>query len=113
MRGADLKSMFEQYGSVSEAVVISDRNTGRSKGFGFVTFENDAEADAATQALNGSDLQGRAMTVNEARPMEERAPRERSSDRGPTRRSSVWIQPTRRSILNRLAKFIFFILCLQ
>jgi RNA recognition motif-containing protein len=88
MRGADLKSMFEQYGSVSEAVVISDRNTGRSKGFGFVTFENDAEADAATQALNGSDLQGRAMTVNEARPMEERAPRERSSDRGPPRRSS-------------------------
>ena len=75
---ASLKDAFAQFGMVSEANVIMDRMTGRSKGFGFVKFENDAEADAAIAGMNGKDVEGRQLTVNEARPMEprtDRAPR--------------------------------------
>ena len=75
---ASLKDTFAQAGTVSEAIVLMDRMTGRSKGFGFVTFENDAEADAAIDMWNGKDMDGRKLTVNVARPMEprtDRAPR--------------------------------------
>ncbi len=75
----DLRSEFSQFGTVDSADVIIDRNTGRSKGFGFVEMTDDNEAKAAIDALNGKDLQGRAMNVNEARPRPERP--ERSSDR--------------------------------
>ena len=72
----DLKEMFSQNGEVTEAVVIMDRERGVSKGFGFVTMTNDAEADAAIEAWNGKDIEGRALTVNEARPQEDRPRRD-------------------------------------
>jgi RNA recognition motif-containing protein len=64
----DLQQTFEEYGVVTSAEVLSDRETGRSRGFGFVEMANDAEADAAIEALDGNDLDGRRLTVNEARP---------------------------------------------
>jgi RNA recognition motif-containing protein len=63
-----LAEMFAAYGSVQSAQVIVDRDTGRSKGFGFVEMSSDAEAQAAIDAMNGKDIDGRALTVNEARP---------------------------------------------
>src|SRR5512137_1949518 len=69
---ATLEEMFKPYGSVQSAQVINDRETGRSKGFGFVEMGTDQEAQAAIEALNGKDHDGRALTVNEARPREER-----------------------------------------
>lgn len=72
---SELEQLFAQYGQVGSAEVINDRDTGRSKGFGFVEMPNDAEADAAIEALNGSENGGRALTVNEARPREERGGR--------------------------------------
>jgi cold-inducible RNA-binding protein len=68
---AQLSDMFAAHGTPSSAKVIMDRDTGRSKGFGFVEFENDSEAKAATEALNGTDLGGRSLTVSEARPRPE------------------------------------------
>ena len=73
---ADLRDMFSQNGEVTEAVVIMDRERGVSKGFGFVTMTNDAEADSAIEAWNGKDIEGRALTVNEARPQEARPRRD-------------------------------------
>jgi RNA recognition motif-containing protein len=67
-----LAQLFEPHGTVQSAQVIMDRDTGRSKGFGFVEMGSDAEAQAAIQALNGKEVDGRALTVNEARPREER-----------------------------------------
>lgn len=67
---AELEKAFAAYGAVSRAKVVIDRKTGRSRGFGFVEMENDSEADAAIQALNGSDLGGRNLIVNTARPKE-------------------------------------------
>jgi RNA recognition motif-containing protein len=67
-----LLGLFAQCGTVESAKVITDRETGRSKGFGFVEMSTDAEATAAIQKFNGMDQEGRAMTVNEARPMERR-----------------------------------------
>ena len=61
-----LRQAFERFGEVAEAKVITDRDTGRSRGFGFVTFANPAEADAAKASLNGSNLDGRAIKVDEA-----------------------------------------------
>ena len=61
-----LREVFEQFGSVTEAVVIHDRATGRSRGFGFVTYENDADADSAIEQMNGADFDGRSLNVNEA-----------------------------------------------
>jgi len=69
---ADLQTMFEKHGTVSSAEVINDRETGRSKGFGFVQMGTDDEAQAAISALNGQESDGRALTVNEAKPREER-----------------------------------------
>ncbi len=66
-----LAQMFEAHGSVQSAQVIMDRDTGRSKGFGFVEMSNDAEAQAAIAALNGKEVEGRSLTVNEARPRPE------------------------------------------
>ena len=74
--------MFEQYGTVESAQVISDRDTGRSKGFGFVEMRNDQEAQEAIQALNGQDFNGRPLTVNEARPREDRGGGRRESSGG-------------------------------
>jgi len=68
----DLKQLFSAHGAVVSADVIMDREAGRSKGFGFVEMATDAEAQAAIAALNGQDSNGRALTVNEARPREER-----------------------------------------
>lgn len=69
---SDLERVFQEYGSVESAQVITDRDTGRSKGFGFVEMRNDQEAQGAIQGLNGQDFNGRPLTVNEARPREER-----------------------------------------
>jgi RNA recognition motif-containing protein len=69
---SDLQKMFEAHGSVQSAQVVMDRDTGRSKGFGFVEMGSDQEAQAAIAALNGQDSGGRPLTVNEARPKTER-----------------------------------------
>ncbi|MCB0704162.1 MAG: RNA-binding protein [Saprospiraceae bacterium] len=69
---ADLQQLFEQYGSVDSAKVIMDRDTGRSKGFGFVEMPNDDEAYAAIEALNETDFDERTIVVKKARPREER-----------------------------------------
>lgn len=75
----DLAAMFEVHGSVQSAQVIMDRDTGRSKGFGFVEMKSGDEADTAVKALNGKDIGGRSLTVNEARPREERSGGQRRS----------------------------------
>lgn len=64
----DLRTLFSQHGSVDSVAIITDRDTGRSKGFGFVEFGNDEEAKNAIQGLSGQEYGGRALTVNEARP---------------------------------------------
>ena len=74
-RDNDLEQTFGQYGSVSSAKVMMERDTGRSKGFGFVEMGSDAEAQAAIQGVHGQNFGGRDLVVNEARPMEPRAPR--------------------------------------
>lgn len=71
-----LNAHFATVGTVASAKVVTDRETGRSRGFGFVEFDNDAEADAAVEKLNNSDLDGRQITVNEARPREDRPRRD-------------------------------------
>jgi RNA recognition motif-containing protein len=72
MTGEQLQEMFSVYGEVSSARIISDRETGRSKGFGFVEMPNDSEALAAIEATNEKEIGGRTLKVNEARPREER-----------------------------------------
>ena len=67
----DLRQLFESYGKPDSVTVISDRGTGRSKGFGFVEYSKDDEAKAAMSALNGREIDGRALTVSEARPRNE------------------------------------------
>jgi RNA recognition motif-containing protein len=69
---SELESLFAEFGTVTSAQVINDRDTGRSKGFGFVEMSNDDEADAAIEALNGREHEGRTLTVNIARPRAER-----------------------------------------
>jgi len=68
-----LRSLFEAYGSVARVNIVTDRDTGKPRGFGFVEMNNDAEGDKAIAALNGTDLDGRTMNVNEARPKAERS----------------------------------------
>ena len=72
IRDNDLEQAFGEFGAVASAKVMMERETGRSKGFGFVEMGTDAEAQAAIEGLNGHTLDGRALTVNEARPMEPR-----------------------------------------
>jgi RNA recognition motif-containing protein len=71
-RDSDMEQAFSQYGSVGSAKVMMDRDSGRSKGFGFVEMGSDAEAKAAIEGMNGHEFDGRALVVNEARPMEPR-----------------------------------------
>ena len=75
VRDSDLEQSFGQFGSVTSAKVMMERDTGRSKGFGFVEMGSDAEALAAVEGMNGAPLGGRSLVVNEARPMEPRPPR--------------------------------------
>lgn len=92
MTNESLKELFSEFGEVSEAVIISDRMSGRSKGFGFVTFATEESAQAATQAMNEKDLEGRKIIVNVARPREEGGSRGGAggyrNDRGNDRRRS-------------------------
>jgi RNA recognition motif-containing protein len=74
---SDLQQLFEEFGTVQSAQVIMDRDTGRSKGFGFVEMGSDAEAQKAIEALNGKNVDGRNLTVNEAKPREDRGSRGR------------------------------------
>jgi RNA recognition motif-containing protein len=67
-----LQDLFSQFGNVASAQVVMDRMTGRSRGFGFVEFEDDAAADEAVNKMNGADVDGRKIVVNEARPREDR-----------------------------------------
>jgi RNA recognition motif-containing protein len=69
---SDLENAFSEFGAVDKAVIITDRETGRSRGFGFVEMANDDEGRQAIEALNGKDFEGRALTVNEARPKQPR-----------------------------------------
>lgn len=71
VRDDDLHRMFESFGSVASAQVIMDRDTGRSKGFGFVEMGSDSEAQSAIDGMNGKEIDGRSLTVNEARPKPE------------------------------------------
>ena len=75
VRDGDLEQSFGQFGAVTSAKVMMERDTGRSKGFGFVEMGSDAEAQAAIAGMNGTALGGRSLVVNEARPMEPRPPR--------------------------------------
>ncbi len=81
-----MKGLFSQAGSVDTATVIMDKMTGRSKGFGFVEMANDDEAQKAIEMFNGTEFEGRKITVNEARPMEARPPR----TGGGFRRQNSW-----------------------
>jgi len=82
-----LEDLFKEFGTVASAKVIMDRESGRSKGFGFVEFDDDNAAKAAMNKLNGTDMQGRSIVVSEARPLEPRPPR-RDFDRGGDNRRS-------------------------
>jgi RNA recognition motif-containing protein len=70
-KDADLREVFGEYGELASVAVITDRDTGRSKGFGFVEFANDDDAKAAMEDLNGKEVGGRVLKINEARPREE------------------------------------------
>jgi RNA recognition motif-containing protein len=78
----ELEELFAKHGAVTKAEVISDRYSGRSRGFGFVEMADDAEGNAAIEALNEFELGGRNLKVNETRPKEDRAPRERRGGGG-------------------------------
>lgn len=78
---ADLSALFAEYGTVVSASVITDRDSGRSKGFGFVEIEEEDKAEAAVEALNGKDFGGRDLVVNKARPREERPASPRRDDK--------------------------------
>ena len=88
MTESELRSPFEPYGAIESASVATDRDTGRSRGFGFASMPNDQEAEMAMAGLNGKESGGRALTVNEARPQRERNGfgGGRGNDRGPRQR---------------------------
>lgn len=92
---AELRSLFEPHGTIDSVTVVTDRDTGRSRGFAFVEMANNSEADAAILALNGSDFSGRPLTVNEARPKVERGGQSRGGrdshrDHSRQRREPRW-----------------------
>jgi len=72
---AEIREAFEEFGTVQSAVIIKDRDTGQSRGFGFVEMADDAEANKAIENMNGVELKGRKINVNQAQPKEERPPR--------------------------------------
>jgi len=78
----ELRSLFEPYGAIESASLATDRDTGRSRGFGFISMTNDGEAENAIAALNGKELGGRTLTVNEARPQVQRGGGFRDGGRG-------------------------------
>ena len=78
-----LKELFSSYGQIEDAIVMADKFTGRSRGFGFVTFENDADAEKAIAEMNNKDVEGRELKVNEARPLEERPKEEPKTEEKP------------------------------
>jgi len=80
-----VRGLFEQVGATAQVTIIMDRETGRSKGFGFVEMETDDDADEAIKRFNGYRMDNRPLTVNEARPREERPRRDGDRDRGPRR----------------------------
>jgi RNA recognition motif-containing protein len=82
---SELEELFQQCGAVSSVQIVLDRETNRSRGFGFITMGTDAEAQAAIERLNGQDLGGRALRVSEARPREDRPPQKRSFGGGDSR----------------------------
>jgi RNA recognition motif-containing protein len=86
---ATLRSMFDSYGSVDRVNIVTDRDTGQARGFAFVEMAVDAEGNAAISGLNGRDLDGRALNVNEAKPKTERAPGG-GGNRGGGRSNSRW-----------------------
>ncbi len=86
----ELKEAFAVAGSVASATILTDKMTGRSRGFGFVEMSTDEEAMKAVEMLNGKDFGGRKLTVNEARPMEARAPRTGGSHFGGDRGGNSW-----------------------
>ena len=89
MTESELRSLFEPHGRIESATIATDRDTGRSRGFGFVSMPNDEEAEKAMMALNDKDLGGRTLTVNEARPQTQRSgfrERGRGSDRNTRQR---------------------------
>lgn len=81
-----VRSMFDAYGPVDRVSIVTDRDTGQPKGFGFVEMTNDADAEKAITALNGTELNGRALTINEARPKTERS----GGGGGGGRRNNRW-----------------------
>lgn len=84
---ADLRDAFGQFGNVTDVYVATDRETGRPRGFAFVTFSNDTESKLAAEKMNGTDLDGRQLTVNEAKPKEEMGG---SRNFGPDRRAGAF-----------------------
>lgn len=90
VRDEELEEFFKSAGNVVSAKVIMDRETNRSKGFGFVEFESDDEAKAAVADLNGKELAGRAIIVSEARPQAPRENRSFGGDRGPRNNDRSW-----------------------
>jgi cold-inducible RNA-binding protein len=90
MTDDELRNLFADYGTVDSAQIITDRETNRSKGFGFVEMSNDEESKNAIQGLNGKDMNGRPLTVNEARPREDRPQRSfGGGNRGDDRRGNT------------------------
>ncbi len=85
-----LKAFFESVGPVASAKVVTDRETGRSRGFGFVEYDNDADADAAVEKLNGAELDGRQIAVNEAKPREDKPRRDDRGNGGGSFRQRSW-----------------------
>jgi cold-inducible RNA-binding protein len=85
-----VRSLFEAYGTVDRVSIVTDRESGQPRGFGFVEMQNDAEGDRAIAELNGRDLDGRALTVNEARPKEDRGGGGHRSQGGGQGRSNRW-----------------------
>ena len=82
VREEAIRALFETYGTVERVSIMTDRETGRSRGFAFVEMTNEGEAERAISALNGTNMSGRALNVNEARPKAERGPRPGGGGRG-------------------------------